>query len=112
VGPDLDARRRSDLTAIAEALQAYRETFGKYPFTNGNVQSVCQYERNDVLCLLRPFGLSLIDPTGVERGYWYSSDGNTFSLYASMDRPPERAESCTVEHLKDFKNLLCLKRPP
>jgi 4-amino-4-deoxy-L-arabinose transferase-like glycosyltransferase len=112
---DSDARRRSDLRGIAEALDGYRQEHGAYPSTNGNVQTACAYPTLDRLCVLegRTGDAKLVDPRGhaTELGYWYMSDGSSFTLFATLEKPPTQAERCTPvpESLRQKPNVLCLR---
>jgi 4-amino-4-deoxy-L-arabinose transferase-like glycosyltransferase len=115
---DGDARRRSDLRSIADALAAYLQEHGLYPSTNGHVQTACAYPTLDRLCVLegRIGDGKLVDPRGhaTELGYWYMSDGSSFTLFATLEKPPAQAERCTPapESLRQKPNVLCLRSGP
>ena len=92
-----DARRLSDLQAIATALQSYNEKKKAYPETGGRLQTGCVYESIDKLCELRPdVGLErLRDARGANTfGYWYISDGRTYTIIASLEAPSEAGDPC------------------
>ncbi len=118
--PDVVARARdqtriSDLYKIAVALQQYKSDKGKYPTTEGNLQSACAYVDLDALCKIKDY-LDPIpsDPDGdpVTNGYWYVSDGDTFTLVAgvdsSVDASPSNCDQGFYDHTKK-QNLYCLK---
>jgi hypothetical protein len=100
-----DQTRVGDLMRIAAALNKYHQKNGKYPDTGGNIQSVCTYEDIDAGCKLKEF-LNPIpeDPLGSStiNGYWYSSDGTTYTLVAGMESAtypsPKKCEPDVVEH--------------
>jgi 4-amino-4-deoxy-L-arabinose transferase-like glycosyltransferase len=112
---DRDARRRSDLRSIADALAAHHQDHGSYPSTSGNVQTACAYPTLDRLCSFEAQigDARLVDPRGhaTQLGYWYSSDGSSFTLYATLEKPPEQTDRCTPvpESLRQKPNLLCLR---
>jgi hypothetical protein len=112
-----DKSRQDDLATIAAALEQYRQKEGEYPTTGGNIQTVCTYKEIDAGCKLEEF-LNPIpsDPAGdaVKNGYWYSSDGKTFTLVAAVEQPtsttPGKCEQRFAEHTKKT-NLYCLTGP-
>ncbi len=106
-----DARRRWDLAAIAQVLDDYRAREGAYPSTEGEVQTACA-GNPDPLCRLRDLGIgSLQDRRGdpANYGYWYASDGKSFTLYASMAGSVAPSDSCTEPSLSFVANLYCLR---
>jgi hypothetical protein len=109
-----DQTRISDVAKIAAALEKYRTEEGEYPSTNGNIQSACTYEEFDALCKLG----DLLDPVpedplgnAVLNGYWYVSDGKTYTLVAAVDLPanatPTKCEQRIFQHTAK-SNLYCL----
>ncbi|MGA2285993.1 MAG: type II secretion system protein GspG [Dehalococcoidia bacterium] len=109
-----DQMRASDLYRIGVALDQYRNDKGEFPSTHGNIQSGCNYPDLDVLCKIKDY-LDPIpsDPTGdpVDNGYWYVSDGTTFTLIAGVDSPadgtPAMCEQRFYDHTKKT-DLYCL----
>jgi NADH:ubiquinone oxidoreductase subunit 6 (subunit J) len=109
-----DQMRASDLYRIGVALDQYRNDMGEFPSTDGNIQSGCAYPDLDVLCKIKDY-LDPIpsDPAGdpVDNGYWYVSDGKTFTLIAGVDSPadgtPAMCEQRCYEHTKKT-DLYCL----
>ena len=85
-----DTTRMDDLAKIAEALEEYREEKGEYPSSGGNTQTLCVYQDIDAGCKIRDF-LDPIppDPAGDPgaNGYWYRSDGKSYTVAAAMDTP-------------------------
>ncbi len=117
--PDVVARARdqmraSDLYKIGVALDQYRNDKGEFPSTDGDIQSGCAYPDLDALCKIKDY-LDPIpsDPTGdtVDNGYWYVSDGKTFTLIAGVDSPadgtPAMCEQRFHDHTKKT-DLYCL----
>ena len=112
-----DETRLGDLMKIVVALEQYHEQEGEYPSTGGNIQSLCTYQDIDAGCKLKDV-LDPIpsDPLGdsVQNGYWYSSDGKTFTLVAGMDSPSNttaaKCEKRFADHTKKA-NLYCVTGP-
>ena len=113
-GLERDATRRENLLQIVSALQQYRAEHGTYPETGGNPQTACAYEDLDKLCQFSDqLGIdTLKDPrkdTG-KYGYWYSSDGTSFTLYASFEGPVKDEDTCAPPgDLGRAANLYCLQ---
>jgi len=108
-----DAERRSELARLAAALAGYKAQNGSYPSTSGNLQSACVYEEDDVLCRFKAdLGKeTFVDPFGdpFEDGYWYASDGESFTLYALLESAPAPGETCEGPgDLGDKANLYCV----
>jgi hypothetical protein len=109
-----DAERRADLARLALALAGYKAQNGSYPSTSGNLQSACVYEKDDVLCRFKAeLGKeTFVDPFGdpFKYGYWYASDGKSFTLYALLESAPGPGETCEGPgDLADKANLYCVK---
>ena len=109
-----DAVRQQDLAAVQEALEEYRQENGSYPDTGGGVQSLCAFTDLDAGCALRDILAALPqDPlgSGPNDGYWYSSTGAEFTLYARRESAqfPECPEH--PSHLAEFDSLLCAQGP-
>ncbi|MGA2286086.1 MAG: type II secretion system protein GspG [Dehalococcoidia bacterium] len=109
-----DQTRVSDLYKIAVALEQYKSDKGEYPSTGDNVQSGCSYPDLDALCKMKDY-LDPIpsDPAGdsILNGYWYVSDGKTFTLIAGVDSAadatPAKCEQRFYDHTSKT-NLYCL----
>ena len=112
-----DETRLGDLMKVAVALEQYHKETGEYPDTGGNIQTLCSYPDIDAGCKLKDL-LEPIpsDPAGesVLNGYWYASDGKTFTVIAGMDSPanatPGKCEKRFVDHTRKA-NLLCVTGP-
>ncbi|MDI6856936.1 MAG: glycosyltransferase family 39 protein [Dehalococcoidia bacterium] len=110
-----DEQRRAALSRIREALLDYREETGNFPDTGGSVQTSCAYTDLDKLCVIGDrIGMeTLIDPRGdVHRyGYWYESDGESFTVYATFEGPPSPEEACVKPHpsMAGRPYLVCLR---
>ena len=116
VGGDVrDAARIQDLTTIQQkGLAPYKAKNGKYPDTGGGIQTLCNYTEFDKGCALKDVFPGLPnDPLGdpAQNGYWYKSDGNTYTLYARRDSNvvPECAEH--PQHLNNVKSVMCVSSP-
>jgi hypothetical protein len=109
-----DAQRQQDVAAIQQALELYRSNEGEYPNTNGNIQTLCVFEDSDAGCDL----LDILDPIPQDplgdpaaNGYFYASDGETFTLWATREGEtlPECGEH--PEHLANIDSLYCVRGP-
>lgn len=96
-----DLGRRRDLLSIAAALAEFERLTGRFPSTGGVIAVGCASGTIGVLCQFQ-------DELGVETladvrgrpfrwGYWYQSDGATFTLYATFELPILREESCRTQ---------------
>jgi hypothetical protein len=109
-----DVKRVDDLRRVAGALTAYKDRTGSFPSTGGNLQSACVYEAIDKLCQLRgEVGAETLgDPRGdrLRNGYWYASDGSSFTLYAVLDGSVPSENRCTPRDatLARRSNVYCV----
>jgi len=118
-GPVAEARdqtRKDDLQRMAAALEKYYDKKKEYPNSGGNLQTVCTYQEIDACCKIKDF----IDPIPGDprgdpgaNGYWYNSDGKSYTLIAEMELPanatPQNCTEDTVKNLKQAKTYLyCL----
>jgi len=118
-GPVAEARdqtRKDDLQRMAAALEKYYDKKKEYPNTGGNLQTVCTYQEIDAYCKMKDF----IDPIPADprgdpgaNGYWYNSDGKSYTLIAEMELPANATpQSCTEDTVKNLKQaktyLYCL----
>ena len=109
-----DAVRQQDLVAVQGALEEYRQENGSYPDTGGGIQSLCAFADLDAGCVLRDIlGALPQDPlgNGPNDGYWYSSTGVEFTLYARRESAqlPECPEH--PSHLGEIDSLFCVQGP-
>jgi len=108
-----DAQRRADLDRLSVALREYRDKYGSFPSTGGGIQTVCIY-LVDTGCKLGEFLKPLPkESLGPPYGYWYESDGSTFTLYAALESPPPGEELCSSkpEYLAGVPYLWCIAGP-
>jgi hypothetical protein len=111
-----DHQRRTALMLITAALVEYQEETGAFPDTGGSIQTSCAYFELDALCVLRDeLGLeTLVDPRGDvhQYGYWYKSDGESFTLYATFESEPLPDETCVGADpgLASKPYLVCVHR--
>jgi len=102
-----DARRKSDLSQIQKALEAYYEDHGFYPCNSSTTfQIVDADDRADETCVAsglafdgssswQPYMKILpADPNSKKRYRYYSPDGQTYYVYASLDRAVKDASAC------------------
>ena len=110
-----DAQRRRDLLDIATVLAAYESRTGLLPTTEGRADIGCAYTGLGQLCqfLGELDAETFTDPRGraLRYGYWYESDGDSFTIYASLESPltPEEACRTTDAFLALEPNLFCIR---
>jgi hypothetical protein len=117
-GPVVEARdktRKDDIERMAAALQKYYDKKKEYPSTGGNLQTLCTYVDIDAGCKVKDFIDPIpSDPRGdpAMNGYWYTSDGKSYTLIAAMElpanaTPPGSCPEAAAKHTKK-PNLYCL----
>ena len=108
-----DAIRTQDLEAIGLVIDAYHEAEGSYPDTDDGVQTLCVLQELDVGCALLDEAPLPEDPLGdaAANGYFYTSDGESYVVYAQ--RESEMFPACEEhpEFLQHFGSLLCVQVP-
>lgn len=93
-----DQKRIFDLEKISAALLQYQAKYGSFPNSYGVAQPLCDSLDRDAGCAL----LEFLDPlpreptSGPCFGYWYSSDGTGFVLFASLENPTTGGRMCTM----------------
>ncbi|MEX2247889.1 MAG: hypothetical protein WEC75_14535 [Dehalococcoidia bacterium] len=112
-----DGRRKADLLTLAYGFNSLRDAEGSFPTTNGNVQTLCAFKDLDVGCSVEEYVRvePPEDPLGdpIQNGYWYSSDGQSMRVYASLEEEVPEGERCETEdaNLRDKPNLICIELP-
>lgn len=108
-----DASRKSDLRQIASALETYYNDHGQYPTDNGgsingcNGGSPCTWgepfidDKGTVYMIKLPF-----DPQE-SRNYYYSSDGTSFQIYASLENDLDKDIPLSGGLPSEYDGLLC-----
>ncbi len=110
-----DARRRQDLSDTAAVLADYESRTGLFPTTDGSADVGCTQHGVGQLCQFigQLDQATLIDPRGrpLSYGYWYQSDGGSFTIYAAFESPLTPDEACsTTEALFALEpNLFCIR---
>lgn len=95
-----DVRRKSDLSTMARALQAFANDFGSYPLADSGKLVACDYGNVGLVACnwgqpmaafinnrsVTYLGETPADPDG-DQNYYYEAgaDGNSFSLYAALE---------------------------
>ena len=112
---DRDQRRRTDVLVLYQAANTLKERDGSFPSTNGNVQTVCTYKDVDAACKLAEVlpGDIPHDPFGANAGYWYSSDGQSVAIYASLEGDIPDGQKCNTDDAELVKhaNVICVRGP-
>jgi len=98
---------------IQQALAAYQQKYQEFPTNGGIIQTFCSSKTSDAGCQLSEFLDPLPrDPSGSQtKGYFYSSNGVEYALYAY--RESEAVPDCD-EHpddLADLVDLMCVQGP-
>ncbi len=111
-----DAERLRELPLLQAALATYRDRFRSYPDNDGNIQTMCSYKELDKGCDLTKVlddgeeGI-LEDPLGAGNGYWYASDGETYTIWMLREGPGNPGDPVCPEvipHLRDRGALFCV----
>ena len=114
-GAERDLTRQGDLQSIEAAWEEYRADNGSYPSTEGNIQTLCVFDSDEGCALEEVLQPVPVDPLGeplAENGYWYTSDGDSYTVFAQ--RESEALPQCAAEHpehLQDIESLLCVQSP-
>ncbi|MCH8901191.1 MAG: hypothetical protein IIC88_02725 [Chloroflexi bacterium] len=113
-----DALRIREMSLLQIALAVHLDRFGEYPNTEGQIQSLCVFEDLDKGCELKRVldeGQEelLQDPLGdpLANGYWYVSDGGTYTIWMlreSADAGSEFACSEAPPFLLEKGALFCV----
>ncbi len=113
-GRDRDAERVADLQSLQAALIQYFAEHDEYPNNGNAIQTLCVFSEFDVGCdLLDVLNQLPSDPLGDAsvNGYWYQSDGRTYTLYARRESGVFPGCLDHPDFLKDFESLLCFSGP-
>ena len=108
-----DARRVQDLNGLQTVLEAYKQRHGAYPDNAGAVQTLCVYPE-DTGCALKEASPTLPeDPLGdaTTNGYFYSSDGRTYTLYALRESSTVRECDEHPDFLNRLPSVYCVRGP-
>ena len=114
-GEEHDLIRQGDLQSVQDALEEYLADNGSYPSTENNIQTLCVFDSDEGCALEEVLQTIPVDPLGeplAENGYWYTSDGDSYTVYAQ--RESEAIPTCAAEHpdhLQDIESLLCVQSP-
>ena len=108
-----DGERLRELPLLQAALTEYRDRFDSYPNNGGSIQTMCVYEDDDKGCDLKEVlgdeeeGI-LEDPLGAADGYWYASNGKTYTIWMLREGPGNPGDPICPEvipHLRQFGEL-------
>jgi 4-amino-4-deoxy-L-arabinose transferase-like glycosyltransferase len=112
-GEERDLARLDDMHRLRQALNAYFQQYGEYPTNGGAIQTLCSSRTSDAGCRLSEVLSPLPrDPSGSQdQGYFYSSNGSTYALYAY--RETETVPSCAdhPERLARLASVMCIHGP-
>ncbi len=113
-GRDRDTERVVDLQSLQAALVVYFDDHNEFPSNEGTIQTLCVFPEFDIGCeLLDVLNQLPSDPLGDAsiNGYWYQSDGSTYTLYSQRETGAFPDCIDHPEFLKDFESLLCFSGP-
>jgi len=105
-----DAERLRELPLLQAALVEYRDRFDGYPRTDGRAQTLCRYTELDAGCDLKKVldddeeGI-LEDPQGVDKGYWFFSDGETYTIWMLREGPGAPGDPVCPEIPTEFSGV-------
>lgn len=99
-----DARRKSDLSQIARALQVFNEDFGRYPLDENGEIIGCQSDESDELedcawsgvfaaypnATYQLYMSKLPEDPKTSYSYYYVSDGDNFNLHAGLENDKDK----------------------
>lgn len=109
-----DVRRKSDLSQIQKALESYYQDNGKYPDSSLSYRITVPVAGGGTTTIdwgqqWSPYMNPLPkDPTASKNYVYYSIGGQSYYLYASLDRGAEDPQSCP--NLKNY-NWECKNVP-
>lgn len=113
-----DTQRLRDLFVLQVALDRYRDRFSEFPNSNGQVQTMCAYKELDKGCSLTKVldkgnEAVLTDPLGepLVNGYWYASDGESYSIWMLREGPANPGDPICREvtpHLGNGRPMFCI----
>jgi len=92
-----DARRKSDLHQIQNALEIYKNDAGTYPVTVNWFSGQPSYAGN-VLLAAGAISQKFVDPSGIEQGngaYLYEGTANDYTVWARLENP-STADTATL----------------
>lgn len=89
-----DKTRKEDLMKVAAALEHYKADYGRYPPNKSSSYTIQAYSYDAVWGT--PFNpyLSTLPKDSGPRRYVYWSDGQSFRLYAALERPEQEPKAC------------------
>jgi 4-amino-4-deoxy-L-arabinose transferase-like glycosyltransferase len=112
-GQERDRTRLGDMERLQQALIDYQQKYQEFPTNGGIIQTFCSSKASDAGCRLSEFLDPLPkDPSGNQtKGYFYSSNGLQYAIYAyrESDAVPECDEH--PEDLADLVDVMCVKGP-
>jgi type II secretory pathway pseudopilin PulG len=96
-----DAQRKSDLAAVAKALETYQNDFSRYPLSSEGLIAGCGDGTDDCSwgavfsATVNGSGQTYmsvlpVEPTNGENYYYKSSDGTTYSLYSTLENQHDK----------------------
>jgi len=115
-----DARRKSDLAQIQKALEVYYQDNGRYPYsTGGTGDATTRFRIIDAGGVTKNWGdswtpyIQIIPKDTGKRTYFYvvSSTGQSYWLYASLQRGNKDPQSCFEKGTVQNDNETCTNVP-
>lgn len=96
-----DARRKADLSQVQKALEQYYQDHQQYPLNSGNYE-IEDFQGTEVAWGSTTGGwqpyMNILpkDPMSPQRTYAYFSNGQSYWLYASLERGTLDSASCGI----------------
>lgn len=92
-----DVRRKADLAQVQRSLEAYYQDAGRYPQSLTNRVAPGGNALNWGTTWKPYIDVLPVDPDGNKNySYWSDSTGQTYRLYASLDRGGKDEKACNV----------------
>jgi len=112
-GAQRDQTRTQDLAGIQQAIDAYVADGGTLPSTNNDPQTICAFPDLDAGCVFDLGDELAHDPLGDAslNGYFWRSDGATYTLYAIRETDSFPACEGLPEFFDRFDSVLCVEGP-
>lgn len=95
-----DAKRKSDLSQIQKALETFYQDVGKYPKSDSNYRIIDlggnSVAWGSITTGFQPYMATLPKDPSSSKTYVYfsSTDGQTYYLYANLDRQKDDPQAC------------------
>jgi hypothetical protein len=112
---DRDRQRQLAFTQFQRGLADYHDIHGSYPDNGGGIQTLCVFPEADIGCALNEVMEEIPkDPLEGDAsiiGYFYSSNGETYTIYANRESDAYAACDERPEHVAHLRSVMCIHSP-